>query len=71
MRKIWKVALAQADMSLADLAKKMDRSNPYISRVINRRVSPKLDEAFKMLRILGRQEEELQDFFGDGSVIDW
>ena len=71
MRKIWKVALAQADMSLSDLAEKMERSNAYTSRVVNRRVSPRLDEAFNILRILGRQETELQDFFGDGSVIDW
>ncbi len=71
MKKIWKIKLLQADLKVADLAKKMDKSPGYISKVINRRVSPRLCEVFEIFRILDIPPEDLQEYFGDGSVLDW
>ena len=74
MRKVWKVALAQAELDVAGLAEKMERSPSYVSRVINRRTEPKLIEVFKFFEVLGITDitiDKLTDFFGDGSILDW
>ena len=74
VRKVWKVALAQAELDVAGLAEKMDRSPSYVSRVINRRTEPKLIEVFKFFEVLGITDitiDKLTDFFGDGSILDW
>ena len=74
VKKVWKVALAQAELDVAGLAEKMDRSPSYVSRVINRRTEPKLVEVFKFFEVLGITDitiDVLCDFFGDGSILDW
>ena len=47
----------------ADVAKVIKRSVPYISNRFNGRGSFTIDEAYKLLELLGREPEEIFTFF--------
>lgn len=63
MNNAWKIKLAQADILMPDLAKAIGRSRCYMSKVINKKVSPTISEVYTICEILNIALTDLKLYF--------